>query len=227
MTTSRDFAIDVRITYDFLCSWCWIGHRRFAEGVKLAGLRTPLRVRYAPFELNSAIPAEGFDRKTYRAAKFGSLARAQALDTDVAAAGRSVGIDYRFDLIERTVNSHLAHRLLVLTQNESDQDTTGRVLEAIFEAYFSRGQNISNADVLADLMTSFGADRGDVIRALAGGAGETETTAAVEESRAEGIRTVPATRIAGVQVSGAQPPEAFADALRAAEARILDGKTTS
>jgi hypothetical protein len=50
-----------------------------------------LLVPVAPFLLNPIMPKEGLDRREYRSAKFGSWEKSQELDTQVAAAGASVG----------------------------------------------------------------------------------------------------------------------------------------
>jgi predicted DsbA family dithiol-disulfide isomerase len=45
--------VEVVVTSDFICPWCWIGHRNLKDGIAQAGLAAgAVRVRFAPFELN-------------------------------------------------------------------------------------------------------------------------------------------------------------------------------
>jgi predicted DsbA family dithiol-disulfide isomerase len=75
------------------------------------------------------MPKEGLDRRTYRTAKFGSWEHSQALDAQVAAVGREVGITFRHDLMARTPNTFDAHRLIWLAGWEGKQD---ELVEALF-----------------------------------------------------------------------------------------------
>ncbi len=77
------------------------------------------------------MPSDGISRKEYRIAKFGSWERSQELDANVAANGKDEGIDFRFDLIQRTPNTVNAHRLIGLAAQHGCQDA---VVEAMFLA---------------------------------------------------------------------------------------------
>ena len=62
-------------------------------------------VTWRPFELNPDMPKAGVDRRAYRSAKFGSWQHSQALDAQVAAAGRLEGLVFKHDKMERTPNA--------------------------------------------------------------------------------------------------------------------------
>lgn len=55
-----------------------------------------------PFQLNRKMPKDSISRREYRAKKFGSWERSQALDAPVAKVEASEGIHFAFDAIERT-----------------------------------------------------------------------------------------------------------------------------
>jgi len=81
--------------------------------------------------------------------KFGSLERSLELDTGVIAAGKTEGIVFASDRIERTPNTLDAHRLVWLADKEGVQDA---VMEALFLAYFTDGRDISNRHTVIDVV---------------------------------------------------------------------------
>src|SRR6266516_201655 len=98
-TQSSPIQMPIEVVSDVVCPWCFIGKRRLKKALALLG--TPdAEVRWKPFELNPAMPREGVERRAYRARKFGSVAFAQQLEDQVAAAGAQEEIGFRFDRIE-------------------------------------------------------------------------------------------------------------------------------
>lgn len=209
--------VDVEVVSDFICPWCWIGHRNLKEGIRIAGLNADrVRVRFSPFELNPAMPLGGLSRREYRTRKFGSWARSQSMDAEVTLAGRRVGAEFNYDRVEVTPNTRLAHRLMGWAQQHGDNSRVEALPEAIFAAYFSEGNDIGAVDVLVEIATSTGFDA-DAVRAfLLTQALESEVTAKEHQAQANGVQSVPSIRIAGHHISGAQPPAVMANILRAA-----------
>jgi len=89
-----------------------------------------------PFQLNPEMPREDLNRKMYRSKKFGSWERSQAMDAQVTAAGRSVGIEFRYDLQTHTPNTFDSHRLVWLAGTSGAQDS---VVEACSALTFAKG----------------------------------------------------------------------------------------
>ena len=190
----------IQITYDFICPWCWIGHRHLKIALAQAGADTAAAVQYLPYELNPYMPKEGADRKAYRSAKFGSWARSQAMDADVTQAGKSAGVEFHYDRVSITPNTRQAHRLMFFAASKGDASGTEALFEAIFHAYFSEGLDIGKADVLVELASQAGFDAAEL------------------QAQVDGVRSVPTLRVGGTPISGAQPPAVFAQALRQAMA---------
>jgi predicted DsbA family dithiol-disulfide isomerase len=208
--------VEIQVTYDFICPWCWIGHEHLKAALKEADLAAPATIQYIPYELNPAMPKDGVNRKVYRSAKFGSWARSQAMDADVTLAGKRAGAQFNYDRVEITPNTRLAHRLMFLAQGKGDIDKTGSLFEAIFAAYFSEGQDIGTKDVLVKLAERAGFDAEEVRSFLATSTGEREVVAAELQAQAAGVRSVPTIRIGDVPISGAQPPSVWVQVLRSA-----------
>ncbi|MGO4151777.1 DsbA family oxidoreductase [Cupriavidus sp. YAF13] len=207
--------VDTQITYDFICPWCWIGHRNLKAAIERVPAEVAPAMSYVPYELNPDMPVEGADRKAYRTAKFGSWARSQAMDAEVAMMGRRAGLDFNYDLITVTPNTRLAHRLMAFAQQTGDAAMVEALFEAIFAAYFSRGEHIGLIDVLVPLAVSAGFDAQAVRHHLSGTDGEAEVVAAQAKALREGVRSVPSMRIGNTVIAGAQPPSIMEKALQA------------
>ncbi|UXU85478.1 DsbA family oxidoreductase [Burkholderia sp. S-53] len=210
--------LEVTVTYDLICPWCWIAEHRLADAIDAAGLGGNVNVRFVPFELNPTMPAGGIDRKAYRSAKFGSWARSQALDAHVVEAGRAAGLVFDHARIARTPNTRLAHRLVWFAQQ---RDSAVALVDALFAAYFRDGRDIGDADVLAEIATGAGLQGDAVCAFLASGEGLDAVVALEAEAVREGVASVPSTRIGTLVVSGAQPAAVFRNALIDAQ-RALD-----
>ncbi|CAB3970774.1 DSBA oxidoreductase [Burkholderia cenocepacia] len=206
--------LDIQVTYDFICPWCWIGHAHLKAALREANLAVAPAIKYLPYELNPTMPKDGIDRKAYRSAKFGSWARSQAMDADVTLAGKRAGVEFNYDRVAVTPNTRLAHRLMFLAQSKGDAARTEALFEAVFSAYFSDGRDIGMAEVLVSLAERTGFDADEVRDFLATNDGEREVIADELRAGAAGIRSVPTIRVGGVPVSGAQPVSVLAEVLR-------------
>ncbi|HEY0210698.1 DsbA family oxidoreductase [Acerihabitans sp.] len=208
-------SIAVTVTSDFICPWCLIGHRRLARAIRALPADTGVEVRWQPFELNPDMPAEGMDRKVYRALKFGSWERGRQLDAQTVTAAHGDDVAFDYDAIEKTVNTFQAHRLMRFAQRHGVADALGK---ALLSAYFEQGRDIGNRATLAEIAAEQGLDRNAAATFLAGEE-ENDAVRAVERGlRDAGIRSVPSIDIEGEVISGAQPVEVFTDALlRAAD----------
>src|SRR5262245_53301609 len=199
-------AFTVDVISDVICPWCYVGKGRLEKAIALSG-RGDVRVRWHPFQLNPHVPKEGINRKEYRTDKFGSWERSLALDAQVTEVGRTEGIPFAFDKIERTPNTLDAHRLIGLADREGIQDA---VVEALFRAYFTDGRDISHAPTLLDVVTGAGLDRGRAEGLLHGEDGLAEIRTAEEQARRAGVQSVPFFVINNrLALSGAREPSDF------------------
>jgi predicted DsbA family dithiol-disulfide isomerase len=210
--------IRIDIVSDAICPWCFIGKRRL-ERALAAEAQDGIAVGWRPFQLNPDMPIEGMDRKAYLRLKFGEESGGERYK-HVIAAGLEEGIPFDFGAMRRTPNTIAAHRLIRRAEADGTQDAT---VEALFQAYFTRGADIGDLDTLADVAASVGADR-DAVRAfLAGDEGDAEVRAEDAFARRVGIQGVPCFVIERkYAISGAQPPEAFAEVFARVRAESAD-----
>ena len=200
----------IAIYSDLICPWCYIGKRRMEAALRQ--LPGGAQISWHPFQLNPEMPREGMNRKIYRSNKFGSWERSQALDAQVVATGKTVGIEFRYDLQTHTPNTFDSHRLVWLAGVRGRQDA---VVEALFRGYFCEGVNFSERENLVRIATSAGLNAAEVERFLASDEGSAEVNFGEQCARKLGITGVPFyVANQATAFSGAQRPETFLEAFR-------------
>jgi predicted DsbA family dithiol-disulfide isomerase len=205
----------ITIYSDLICPWCYIGKRRMEEALQQLPAETQVSRSWHPFQLNPEMPREGLNRKMYRSKKFGSWEQSQAMDAQVTAAGKTVGIQFRYDMQTHTPNTFDSHRLVWLAGTSGVQDA---VVEALFRAYFCEGANFSNQTKLIEVGASAGMDAAELNRFFASEAGASAVREEEQRARMLGIFGVPLYVInEAVAVSGAQTAEVFLEALSRTE----------
>jgi predicted DsbA family dithiol-disulfide isomerase len=205
--------IQVSLTSDFICPWCLIGERRLQVALTQLPEDVAVQMRWRPFQLNPTMPKAGLDRRAYRTAKFGSWEYSQALDAQVAAAGRGDGIAFNHAGMLRTPNTWAAHRLMRLAAREGDPT---RLADRLFAGYFIEGRDLSDTSQLTALAVEAGLPEARVKVVLSSEEYGDEVGALEAEGRAAGISGVPYFQIGEIAVYGAQPVEVLLDALRQA-----------
>ena len=195
----------IDVIFDSVCPWCYIGKRRLEKALALRPGLDP-DIAWRPFLLNPEMPPDGIERTLYLVRKFGSEARVRRVYGAIAEAGLSEEINFAFDSIRQTPNSVDSHRLVRFAG-----EAAGDAVEALFQAYFLRGENIGERDVLVGIGTGIGLDE-RTLRAYLESDADIDNVLA-ENARAHrlGITGVPAYVIDGEMViSGAQDPAILA-----------------
>src|SRR5674476_1255986 len=116
-------------------------------------------------------------------------------------------------------NTFGAHRLLTAALEEGEARQQA-LADALFAAYWARGEDVGDAEVLAAVSEAAGLSRSWAATNLAGDVRVAAVRAEERRAADRGIRAVP-TFVVGEQsaMSGAQPPEALAEVVRRALAR--------
>jgi len=207
--------LKIDVWSDIACPWCYVGKRRFAEGVRryhAAGGERQVEIEYHSFELSPDTPVD-FDGTEvdflvgHKRMPADQVRQMLAQMTELAA---SEGLEYHFDTLQHT-NTLKAHELLHLAKAHGKQD---EMKERLLRAYFTEGRHIGHVDGLADLAAEVGLDREVVVRELTAGVYRDAVQADIAQAREYGISGVPFFVIDGrFGVSGAQSPDLFAQAL--------------
>ncbi|MEO1554085.1 MAG: DsbA family oxidoreductase [Pseudomonadota bacterium] len=208
--------LHIEMVSDLVCPWCWVGLRRFKSAMELVP-DLEVELLFRPFELDATIPAGGTDYKTYMKQRFGSdqsKDRANQMRDLLIQYGEDEGIPFDFDRITRRPNSFNAHRLVRWAQG---QDLGLAAKEALFDAYFSKGEDIGDHEVLVTLAAKIGLDSNLVSDLLSGDADVENTRNEQNLFRQMGISGVP-TFIAHRQIAvqGAESSEKLARFLKTA-----------
>jgi predicted DsbA family dithiol-disulfide isomerase len=212
--------IQISVTSDFICPWCYIGERRLARALERLPTGIEVQLQWLPFELNPDMPPEGMSRRTYLSRKFGSWERAQAIQAQTVLAGRDDGVTFDYQAIKRTPNTFLAHRVSWLAQREGKQRAW---VDAALQAYFAHGRDIGSPGVLAEIAARIGLDRNAVAAFLSSDDG-VEGVRALERIALElGVQGVPFFDIAGATIVGAQPAETIYQNIIEVAARLAPG----
>lgn len=203
----------IDIYSDVVCPWCWIGKHRFQQGVQLLGADAPaLDIHWQPFQLDPDAGTTPVPLREAYARKFGGAERTEQMLGQTQATARGEGLPMDFSQGQVRVTTLPAHRLLWLAGQHGVQDAVG---EALFRAHFEHGQNLADTEVLTRAGVAGGLDAAEIAQMLASSRGLAEVEAGLDQARALGISSVPTFVIDGRwAISGAQPPEAFAQALR-------------
>jgi Predicted dithiol-disulfide isomerase involved in polyketide biosynthesis len=205
--------VKIEIWSDIACPWCYIGLNRFQRALDGFEHRDQVTVRLRSFQLDPSLPESypGSEAEYLASSKGLSVERASAMTAQVAAVGASDGLRFDFDELA-VANSRRAHRLLHLAEDRDPSGASAWALkQALFTAHFAQGRSIWDQEVLTELAASVGlTDLGD----LDSDGLDAEVEADIVQAGRLGIRAVPTFVFADKYgVSGAQPVEAFAEAI--------------
>lgn len=212
--------LQVDVWSDIACPWCYVGRRRFAEGVAryaAAGGDRAIEIEYHSFELAPETPVDfdGSEVDFLVRHKGMPAARVREMLDQMVVIAAAEGLEYDFDALQHT-NTRRAHELLHLAKREGCQDA---MKERLLRAYFVEGRHVGRIEDLADLAAEVGLDRTTVVVELTEGVYAGAVDADIEQARAYGIGGVPFFVIDGrLGVSGAQDPDVFARVLAEASA---------
>ncbi len=160
-------------------------------------------IDWRPYQLHPYIPREGTSFEEHYRQKFAG--NAEMLRDRMQQAGRSAGIDFHFDLIERVPNTLAAHTVIDWAP---PGETRTAVVERLFEGYFLEGQDVGDSEVLTSLASEAGLDRTDVAERLARDDDRERVAAEADANRRSGITGVPFFLIGNrYPIVGAQSPE--------------------
>jgi predicted DsbA family dithiol-disulfide isomerase len=211
--------LNIEIYSDLICPWCYIGKRRMQAGLKLLGKEFTPKIVWRPFQLNPDMPIAGMNRKTYRTKKFGSWERSLAMDAEVAATGKSLGIEFNYDKVLITPNTLSGHRLLWWAGQRNQQEP---LAEALFRAYFTEGRDVGRHEVLAEIAAETGLTKTEAHAFLDSDAGTKEVSQETTKGLRLGLQGVPFFIVNGVAaVAGAQNPQTFLEVFQHALGRDL------
>jgi predicted DsbA family dithiol-disulfide isomerase len=207
--------IKIDFVSDVSCPWCAIGLQSLQTALQRLDAELEPSLTFQPFELNPQMVAEGEDITEHLNKKYGSTPeQAASARENIRARGEALGFAFNMDKRGPIYNTFNAHRLLHWAEGEGE----GKQLElkkALLTAYFTDGENPSDAALLVRVAASVGLDATRAQAILDSDEFADEVRAQERFYQQAGINSVPAIILNDQHlISGGQPPEVFEQALR-------------
>lgn len=204
--------LQIDIVSDVVCPWCAIGYGNLTQALEQLSGSISSEVQWHPFQLNPYMGKEGQDINEHLEEKYG-LSEAQLKENKqrIKDVGKQAGVDFTFEQRARIYNTFDCH---VLLHYAEEQDKQTELKLALFKAYFSDGQDVSDRSVLTAVGESVGLNSEKIQTVFND---ETYHQAVKDEElkyKSMGISSVPAFIINNKYlISGGQPVENFVQSL--------------
>ena len=202
-------ALHVEVIADLVCPFCYIGKRRLDAAMQ--AVQGPSDVSWYPYQLNPDMPETGMSLEEYLSMRFGSPANVQPVLDQLAADALQEGIEIRFDRIGHVPNTLLAHQLMYLAESQR-KDQSG-LAEELLTAFFRRGEDIGDREILNELGGRHGLLPDDISRVMDDDSARQVVLSREAQVRSSGIAGVPGFLLnRRLLVIGAQDRDALVNA---------------
>ena len=203
--------LDIAFVSDVACPWCAIGLASLDQAMERVKGEVDATIRVEPFELNPDMGPAGVETIPYLSAKYGrskeEIERTQAMIRE-----RGAAVGFKFGEREHVWNTFNAHRMLHWARLEGHDVELKR---ALLRAYHGEGRNPGDPEVLVELATAVGLDPVRARQIADSREFEAEVKGRERYWLERGVSGVPLVVVNdSYAISGAQPPEAFEQALR-------------
>ena len=214
----------IKIDYvsDIACPWCAVGLGGLEQAIKKIGGAFEVDVHFQPFELNPDMPPGGQDVFEHLTQKYGkTVEQVRATQNEIKARAAAVGYPFHPEGRKHVYNTFNAHRLLHWAGLEFGAQAQHRLKRELLVTYFQLAVDLDEAQNLLDAVNRAGLDSKRAADILATDEFAADVRAQQMKYTSMGIHSVPSIIINDKYLlQGAQPAEAFEEALRqvAAEA---------
>ena len=207
--------IRVDIVSDVVCPWCVVGYHQLSKAAQDTHIE--IDVHWHPFELNPKMAEEGENLREHLAAKYGTTLegsiKARARLTELGAA---LGFTFNYADDMRMYNTFKAHQLIDWAEGKGKGHDAKL---ALFAAFFTRREDVSDPLVLASIATRIGLDRLLALTMLESGSHAAQVRQKEIFWTSRGVQGVPAMIFDRQHlVTGAQGVEAYAGILKQVQA---------
>ncbi|XP_010450854.1 PREDICTED: uncharacterized protein LOC104732947 [Camelina sativa] len=210
--TASKKLIQIDVSSDSVCPWCFVGKKNLDKAIDASKDRYNFEIRWRPFFLDPSAPKEGVSKKEFYRQKYGN--RYEGMFAQMTKVFKGLGLE--FDTSGLTGNSLDSHRLIHYAGKQAPEKQH-ELVEELFIGYFTQGKFIGDREFLVDTANKVGIEGAEELLSDP----NTGVTEVKEElaKYSQNISGVPNYTINGkVKVSGAQPPEIFQNAFKAASA---------
>ena len=198
----------IEIWSDIACPFCYIGKRRLEQALEQFEHKDKVTIEWKSYLLNpDLVPEPGQSLYAYLSKSKGwSMAYTMQANQQVLEMAREVGLNYQLDKV-RIANTTDAHRIIQLAKQKGLDDT---IEEAFFDAYFTKGADLGDHEVLVDIAVRAGISESEARQVLNEQLLSDKISQDIYESTQIGVRGVPFFVFDNrYGISGAQPLEVF------------------
>ncbi len=205
--------LQIDIVSDVVCPWCAIGFANLNTALKELDDPIEANIQWHPFQLNPHMSKDGQDINEHLAEKYGLSAEKLAENKQhIRQIGQNSGVEFKFEQRARIYNTLDCHVLLHWAGEKNKQT---QLKLALFKAYFSEGKDISQQDVLLDVVASVGLDKLEAKMVLKDEQYKNIVKDEESKYKSMGIQSVPAFIINNEYLlSGGQPSDVFKQSLQ-------------
>jgi predicted DsbA family dithiol-disulfide isomerase len=152
-TTPARPPLEFDLIADFACPWSYLGKRKLERALdSLYGMPTPA-LRWHGLRLKGEVPPASAAWRDHLATRLPLGVSVDLAQETLTQAGHDLGIHFDFARLGSVPDTREAHRLVKLAESEGAH---GTLVDALFSAFFERGQDIGDHAVLEAVARSQG-----------------------------------------------------------------------
>ena len=206
----------IKISYwsDFACPFCYVGEQRMKNLMKELNIMDKFEFKLLAFELDPNAPRESKLNIIEDLAKKYHMPVEKAKQTveHMNKLGKAEGIDFKNDTV-RLSNTFKAHRLAKYVESKGNYENTEKIINLLYDAYFTKNLLISDENVLIDLGMKVGCTKEELEKLMNSDQYSKEVREDEENAYSEGVNGVPYFMINGEVINGAVSKEEMKDVL--------------
>ena len=211
---NKERVIRIDVVSDVVCPWCYIGKRRLERGIEGTQLSGSVQVKnieiiYRAYQLDPSVPKEGLNFQTYMENRFGANYVSKFHQVEQVA--QTEDLDFDFSALPKAINTLTLHRILTIALQNGIQ---AEVKEAFMKAYFVDKQDLTQENVLVELLGKYGWSAEKTISIINSDVAMDKVKEEINYYRQLGVTGVPYFIFnQKYAISGAQPAEVFMEIL--------------
>ncbi|KAF2169581.1 hypothetical protein M409DRAFT_19993 [Zasmidium cellare ATCC 36951] len=207
--------IEVKVYFDNICAWCYIGHRTLFQAIALFQKTYPgassdnFRVSFSPFYRDRTLPDEAVPLESRLVSSLGED-KLGDVKTRVDRIGRANGI--RINLQSLIGSTRSSQRLVLHAARVGGLSTQKDLIEQIYFRWFEIGGDITSHTFLLECAEAAGLDASEAANVLKTGKYGSEVDELDVHARNDGIACVPTFIVHGIKIEGAEDAATFYEA---------------